>query len=129
MGGGGAGQLGQVVQGSVGESASGGQWWRQLPQQQQHHQQQQQQQHHPPYHRHQQLPHRHLRHHHQGAYYPPQSITQNIPLSTMRQSYMQVGSIVNCTPILDVHSSYAFALTRTHRTHSRYSPVTPRIRH
>lgn len=71
--GGGGGQIGQGLQ-AIEESGAGGQWWRQQ---------------HPSYHHHHHQHHHHY--HHQGGYYTSQSHTHNNPVTTMKQSYMQVG--------------------------------------
>lgn len=77
MGVGGGGQVGQGVQ-PVEESGASGQWWRQQ---------------HPSYHHHHHHQHHH-HYHHQAGYYTSQSHTHNNPVTTMKQSYMQVGHLV-----------------------------------
>lgn len=78
MGGGGQG-VGQgvlaVEETEKGGGGTGGQWWKQQ---------------HPSYHHHYHQHHHHQQHyHHQGGYYT-QSHTHN-PVTTMKQSYMQVS--------------------------------------
>lgn len=70
----GVGGGGQVLQGVQPVEESGSQWWRQQ---------------HTSYHHHHQ-PHHHHHHHHPGNYYTSQSHIHNNPVSTMKQSYMQV---------------------------------------
>ncbi|XP_033331546.2 F-box/LRR-repeat protein 2 isoform X1 [Megalopta genalis] len=70
---GGGGQVGQGVQ-PVEESGASGQWWRQQ---------------HPSYHHHHHHQHHH-HYHHQAGYYTLPSHTHNNPVTTMKQSYMQL---------------------------------------
>ncbi|KAF3430247.1 hypothetical protein E2986_11564 [Frieseomelitta varia] len=71
---GGGGQVGQGVQ-AVEDSGASGQWWRQQ---------------HPSYHHHHHHHQHHHHYHHQAGYYTSQSHTHNNPVTTMKQSYMQL---------------------------------------
>lgn len=97
MGGGGQG-VGQgvlaVEETEKGSGGTGGQWWKQ----------------HPSYHHHYHQHHHHQQHyHHQGGYYT-QSHTHN-PVTTMKQSYMQVSQsrkLCPGMPMLELYHTQLF---------------------
>lgn len=117
MGGGGQG-VGQgvlaVEETEKGSGGTGGQWWKQQ---------------HPSYHHHYHQHHHHQQHyHHQGGYYT-QSHTHN-PVTTMKQSYMQVSqsrelcpSMPNALPYSIHNSSRASLMSRYEKRMLTLRPI------